>query len=121
MEEHIHFIGIGGAGMSGLARVLARQGVHVTGSDLRESPTLAALRREGGIVATAGHQASNVRGAELVVVSAAVRGGNPEIEAAREADIPILSRAEMLGLLMARYPPRASPSPGRTARPPRPA
>ena len=120
MEEHIHFIGIGGAGMSGLARVLARQGVQVTGSDLRESPTLVALRREGGIVATAGHQAANVRGAELVVVSAAVRGGNPEIEAAREAGIPILSRAEMLGLVMGRYP-RASPSPGRTARPPPPA
>ena len=104
MEEHIHFIGIGGAGMSGLARVLARRGIRVTGSDLRESPTLAALRQEGGIVATAGHQASNVRGAGLVVVSAAVRGGNPEITAAREAGIPIISRAEMLGRLMSRSP-----------------
>ena len=103
MEEHIHFIGIGGAGMSGLARVLARQGVQVTGSDLRESPTLEALRHEGGIVATAGHQAANVQGASLVVVSAAVRGGNPEIEAARAAGTPIISRAEMLGLLMKRY------------------
>ncbi len=90
--------------MSGLARVLARQGVHVTGSDLRESPTLEALRRESGIVATAGHQAANVQGASLVVVSAAVRGGNPEIEAARVAGVPIISRAEMLGRLMARYP-----------------
>ena len=90
--------------MSGLARVLARQGVRVTGSDLRESPTLGALRREVGIAATAGHRAANVRGAGLVVVSAAVRGGNPEIEAAREAGTPIISRAEMLGLLMQRYP-----------------
>ena len=104
VEEHIHFIGIGGAGMSGLARVLARQGVRVTGSDLRESPTLEALRRESGIVATAGHRADNVQGAGLVVVSAAVRGGNPEIAAARDADTPIISRAEMLGRLMHRYP-----------------
>ena len=104
MKEHIHFIGIGGAGMSGLARVLARQGVHVTGSDLRESPTLEALRREAGIVATAGHQAANVQDAGLVVVSAAVRGGNPEITAAQAAGIPIVSRAEMLGRMMNRYP-----------------
>ena len=104
VSECIHFVGIGGAGMSGLARVLARQGVAVTGSDLRESPTLAALRREAGIRAEAGHQASNLNGATLVVASAAVKRDNPEMAAARERGIPIISRAEMLGRLMARYP-----------------
>jgi len=102
-SESIHFVGIGGAGMSGLARVLARQGTAVTGSDLRESPTLAALRRESGIRADAGHQAANLNGATLVVASAAVKKDNPEIAAAREQGIPIISRAEMLGRLMAGY------------------
>ncbi len=104
MSECIHFVGIGGAGMSGLARVLARQGTAVTGSDLRESPTLAALRRESGIRAEAGHEASNLNGATLVVASAAVKKDNPEMAAARERGIPVISRAEMLGRLMARYP-----------------
>ncbi len=104
MSESIHFVGIGGAGMSGLARVLARQGVSVTGSDLRESPTLAALRRESGIRADAGHTAANLNGATLVVASAAVKKDNPETAAAREKGIPVISRAEMLGRLMARYP-----------------
>ncbi len=103
VSECIHFVGIGGAGMSGLARVLARQGMAVTGSDLRESPTLAALRRESGIRAEAGHTAANLNGATLVVASAAVKKDNPEMAAARERGIPVISRAEMLGRLMARY------------------
>ncbi len=103
MSESIHFVGIGGAGMSGLARVLARQGVAVSGSDQRESPTLAALRAESGIVAHAGHSAANLNGATLVVVSAAIKKDNPELTAARERCIPVISRAEMLGRLMARY------------------
>ena len=103
MSECIHFVGIGGAGMSGLARVLARQGVCVTGSDLRESPTLAALRRESGIRADAGHAAANLNGATLLVASAAVKADNPEMAAAREKGIPVISRAEMLGRLRARY------------------
>lgn len=90
--------------MSGLARVLARQGVSVTGSDVRESPTLAALRLESGIRATAGHAAANLNGATLVVMSAAVKKDNPEVVAARETGIPIISRAAMLGRLMAQYP-----------------
>ena len=90
--------------MSGLARVLARQGVAVSGSDLRESPTLAALRRESGIRAEAGHEAGHLNGATLVVVSAAVKKDNPEMAAARAKGIPVISRAEMLGRLMARYP-----------------
>ncbi len=104
MDECIHFVGIGGAGMSGMARVLARQGVAVTGSDVRESATLVALRREGGIRAEAGHAARHLNGATLVVASAAVKKDNPELVAARERGLPIISRAEMLGRLMARYP-----------------
>ena len=103
VSETVHFVGIGGAGMSGLARVLARQGVFVTGSDLKESPTLAALRQETGITAHAGHAAANLNGATLVVASAAVKKDNPETAAAREKGIPVISRAEMLGRLMARY------------------
>lgn len=103
LDEPIHFVGIGGAGMSGLARVLARQGAQVSGSDLRESATLESLRREHGIRAMAGHDAANVVGASLVVVTAAVSEKiNPEVQAARAAGIPIVSRAEMLGRLMAR-------------------
>ena len=89
--------------MSGLARVLARQGVTVTGSDLRESATLEALRRESGIRATAGHDEENLNGATLVVASAAIKKTNPEIVAARAQGLEIISRAEMLGRLMARY------------------
>jgi len=103
LSETVHFIGIGGAGQSGLARVLARQGVRVTGSDARESPTLDALRREPGIVAWGGHAPDHVNGAELVVATAAVKRDNPEIVAALARNIPVISRAEMLGRLMARY------------------
>ena len=104
VSECIHFVGIGGAGMSGMARVLARQGVAVTGSDLRESVTLESLRRESGIRAEAGHEACHLNGATLVVASAAVKKDNPEMVAARAKGIPVISRAEMLGRLMARYP-----------------
>jgi len=103
-DECIHFVGIGGAGMSGMARVLARQGVAVTGSDLRESATLESLRRESGIRAEAGHEAHHLNGATLVVASAAVKKDNPEMVAARAKGLPVISRAEMLGRLMARYP-----------------
>ena len=86
-----------------MARVLARQGVAVTGSDLRESATLESLRRESGIRAEAGHSAARLNGATLVVASAAVKKDNPEIVAARDRGVPVISRAEMLGRLMARY------------------
>ncbi len=103
MSETVHFIGIGGAGQSGLARIMARQGMRVTGSDARESPTLEALRREPGIVAWGGHAADHVNGADLVVATAAVKRDNPEVVAAQARHIPVISRAEMLGRLMARY------------------
>lgn len=103
VQQRIHLVGIGGAGMSGLARVLTRLGVQVSGSDARDSATLETLRQEYGIHAVAGHDPALVQGVDLVVVTAAVRGGNPEIVAARSAGIPIISRAEMLGRLMDRY------------------
>jgi len=89
--------------MSGMARVIARQGVAVTGSDMRESPTLESLRRESNIPAVAGHEAGHLNGATLVVASAAVKKTNPELIAARERGIPVISRAAMLGRLMAQY------------------
>ena len=103
VSECIHFVGIGGAGMSGLARVLARQGVCITGSDARESATLESLRRESGIQAYAGHDIAHLAGVTLVVATAAVKKDNPEIVAAKALGIPIISRAEMLGRLMARH------------------
>ena len=103
VSKTIHLIGIGGAGMSGMAKVLSRGGATVTGSDVRESSTLESLRRDYGIEAIAGHAAENIGGAELVVVSAAVKKDNPEIVAARERGIAIISRAEMLGRIMADY------------------
>lgn len=90
--------------MSGLARILARQGVRVTGSDAQESATLVSLRRESGITAYAGHDAAHLSGVTLVVATAAVKKNNPEIVGARELGLPIISRSEMLGRLMAQYP-----------------
>ena len=89
--------------MSGMARVLARQGVQITGSDARESATLESLRQESDIRAEAGHAPGNLNGATLVVASAAIKKDNPEIVAARARDLPVISRAEMLGRLMTRY------------------
>jgi UDP-N-acetylmuramate--alanine ligase len=104
MKKHYHFIGIGGAGMSALARIFAEQGDIVTGSDMLDSPTLGSLHREFGIVSFVGHRAENVDGADLVITTAAVRGANPEVDRAIEQGIPIISRAAMLGKLMALYP-----------------
>lgn len=103
MQETIHFVGIGGAGMSSMARIMAGQGVTVTGSDMRESPVLESLRRECGIKAIAGHSAANVNGATTLVVSAAVKKDNPEWVAAREKGLPVLMRSEMLGRLMDKF------------------
>ncbi len=95
----IHFVGIGGVGMSGLAEVLLDLGYLVSGSDLRETDITRRLRTLGGTV-TAGHAANNVVNADVVVVSSAVRSDNPEVMAARLNDIPVIPRAEMLGELM---------------------
>lgn len=97
--RNIHFVGIGGAGMCGIAEVLANQGYTVSGSDLRESPVVARLRRCGIRVAI-GHAAEHVAGADVVVVSTAVDETNPEIIWAHEHRVPVVRRAEMLAELM---------------------
>ena len=95
----VHFVGIGGAGMSGIAEVLATQGFRVSGSDLAESAVTARLARLG-VAITIGHAPANVAGADAVVVSSAVAADNPEVVAAREKGIPVVPRALMLAELM---------------------
>jgi UDP-N-acetylmuramate--alanine ligase len=97
--RHIHFVGIGGAGMSGIAEVLANQGYEVSGSDLSDSATVARLRGLG-IQVFIGHAASQVRDADAVVTSSAVQADNPEVLEARRRRIPVVPRALMLAELM---------------------
>jgi UDP-N-acetylmuramate--alanine ligase len=97
--RHIHFVGIGGVGMSGIAEVLCNLGYTISGSDLSESATLTRLARLG-IATYVGHRASNVDGADAVVTSTAVQAGNPEVLTAREKRIPVVPRALMLAELM---------------------
>jgi UDP-N-acetylmuramate--alanine ligase len=94
----LHFIGIGGAGMSGLALVARSLGARVTGSDQAESPVLAGLR-EAGIEAAAGHDAANLPAGAEVVISTAIPDDNPELSAARAAGAAVLHRADLLGEL----------------------
>jgi UDP-N-acetylmuramate--alanine ligase len=95
----VHFVGAGGIGMCGIAELLANQGYEVTGSDLKDGPTLARLRGLG-IRVTIGHDASNVGDADVVVYSSAVRPGNPELREAERRKIPVIPRAEMLAEVM---------------------
>ena len=97
--KHIHFVGIGGSGMCGIAEVLKNQGYCISGSDIRSSAVTKRLESLG-IVVFIGHQASNVEGADALVVSTAINHENPEISAAIERRIPIVQRAEMLAELM---------------------
>jgi len=97
--RRIHFVGIGGVGMSGIAEVLQNLGYKVSGSDLRQNATVKRLAAQG-IRIDLGHAASNVRGADVVVTSTAVAADNPEVAAARELRIPVVRRAEMLAELM---------------------
>jgi UDP-N-acetylmuramate--alanine ligase len=96
----VHFIGIGGAGMSGIARILLARGVRVSGSDRRDSPTLLALRALGARTEL-GHAAEHVGDADTVVVSTAIRADNPELVAAREGGLRVLPRAVALAAVMA--------------------
>lgn len=98
-EVRIHFVGIGGVGMSGIAEVLLTLGYRVSGSDLRETDATRRLAGLGGRIAV-GHAAHNVAEADVVVVSSAVRADNPEVAEARRRDVPVIPRAEMLGELM---------------------
>jgi UDP-N-acetylmuramate--alanine ligase len=95
----IHMIGIGGSGMSGIAEILRSQGYTVSGSDMKASDTTRRLEELGAKVYV-GHDPQNIIGAEVVVVSSAIRNDNPEIIAARYRGIPIIPRAEMLAELM---------------------
>jgi UDP-N-acetylmuramate--alanine ligase len=95
----IHFVGIGGIGMSGIAEVLCNLGYTVQGSDASEGANVSRLR-DKGIKISVGHKAENVAGAEVLVVSTAIRRDNPELMAARAQRIPVVRRAEMLAELM---------------------
>src|SRR3974377_913360 len=95
----IHFVGIGGIGMSGIAEVLNNLGYTVQGSDAVDSANVARLR-ERGVKVTVGHKAENVDGADVVVVSTAIKRDNPELTAARAQRIPVVRRADMLAELM---------------------
>ncbi|MCA1392384.1 UDP-N-acetylmuramate--L-alanine ligase [Bradyrhizobium sp. IC3123] len=95
----IHFVGIGGIGMSGIAEVLVNLGYAVQGSDAADNYNLDRLRKKGAKVSV-GHKAENIDGAEVVVVSSAIKRDNPELMAARERRIPVVRRAEMLAELM---------------------
>jgi UDP-N-acetylmuramate--alanine ligase len=97
--RHIHFVGIGGIGMSGIAEVLLNLGYRVSGSDAKLSPVTERLADLGGQIFE-GHSASNVEGANVVVISSAIRPDNPEILAATSQQIPVIPRAEMLAELM---------------------
>src|SRR6476661_2810624 len=100
LGSHVHLMGIGGAGMSGIARVLLARGTTVSGSDAKDSRAVVALRALGATVAI-GHAAENVIGADTVVVSSAIRENNQELQAARAAGIRVVPRAEALASLMA--------------------
>ena len=102
----VHFVGIGGAGMSGIARVMLARGTRVSGSDARESRTTVALRALGATVHL-GHAAEHVAAVDTVVVSTAIREDNPELTAARELGLRVLPRAEALADLVLRAAGRA--------------
>jgi UDP-N-acetylmuramate--alanine ligase len=95
----VHFVGIGGIGMSGIAEVLANLGYTVTGSDVSDSANVKRLR-DKGIKVAIGHKAENIDGADVIVVSSAIRNDNPELIAARAQRRPVVRRAEMLAELM---------------------
>lgn len=97
--KHIHFVGVGGVGMAGIAEVLLSQGYRVSGSDLSDNALTKRLRSVGAEIFQ-GHEASHVENADVIVRSSAVDPNNPELVAAREKHIPVVARAEMLGELM---------------------
>ncbi len=97
--KHIHFVGIGGIGMSGIAEVLLNLGYRVSGSDMKESDTTERLRKLGGEIFI-GHRSENVVSPHVGVISSAVKNDNVEVVAAREKQIPVIPRAEMLAELM---------------------
>jgi UDP-N-acetylmuramate--alanine ligase len=99
LRQHLHFAGIGGIGMSGIAEVLLNLGYTISGSDLKLSPTTDRLARLGATIYE-GHDAANVLGAKALVVSSAVDESNPEVQEARRLQIPVIPRGELLAELM---------------------
>ena len=97
--KQIHFIGIGGAGMCGIAEILLNEGYCISGSDIAESAVTQRLTKAGAKVFI-GHSAENIIGASVVVISSAIHGDNPEVMAAKKARIPVIQRAQMLAELM---------------------
>src|SRR2546421_5076653 len=97
--QRIHFVGIGGIGMSGIAEVLLTLGYKVSGSDLKNSPVTERLAGLGAIIFE-GHCIENITGAEVVVTSSAIARDNPEVSAAHAQHVPVIPRAEMLAELM---------------------
>src|SRR5256885_10359877 len=97
--KNIHFVGIGGIGMSGIAEILAERGVKVSGCDLKPSAATDLLAGRK-IPVLMGHDPAHLDGVDLVVVTSAVRGANAEVDAARSRRIPVLKRKEMLGALV---------------------
>jgi UDP-N-acetylmuramate-alanine ligase len=97
--QRMHFVGIGGVGMSGIAEVLLNQGYHISGSDLKESPATDRLADLGAQIFI-GHDAAHIEQAEVVVVSSAIDLENPEVACALNARIPVIPRAQMLAELM---------------------
>jgi len=97
--RHVHFVGIGGIGMSGIAEVLINLGYQVSGSDLTESETTQRLQKLGAQIFI-GHRPENLQAADVVVISSAIRPDNPEVVSAKERLIPVIPRAEMLAELM---------------------
>ncbi len=97
--KHIHFVGIGGSGMNGIAEVLLNLGFIISGSDLADNSTTQRLQKMGAVIHH-GHAESNLAAADVVVVSTAVKEDNPEVRAARTRKIPVVPRAMMLAELM---------------------
>ncbi|MGD9235251.1 MAG: Mur ligase domain-containing protein, partial [Desulfobacterales bacterium] len=98
-KYHIHFVGIGGIGMSGIAELLLNLGYKVSGSDLQSTDITGRLKELGGTIYK-GHAAKNIKGADVVVFSSAIDTDNPEVQAAGHKSIPVIPRAEMLAELM---------------------
>jgi UDP-N-acetylmuramate--alanine ligase len=98
-RQHLHFTGIGGIGMSGIAEVLLNLGYRISGSDLKLSPITERLAGMGATVFE-GHNAANVAGARALVISSAVDEQNPEVQEARRLQIPVIPRGELLAELM---------------------
>ncbi len=96
--KRVHFVGIGGIGMSGLAHLLLERGYQVSGSDVKASPLTSQLEKEGATV-TLGHQETNLRNAETLIYSSCIQEGNPEKKEAERRKLPVISRGELLSLL----------------------